>query len=447
MRYLPHTQKDIASMLKTVGVSSLDELFKQIPERCRLKKSIDLPEAMNEWELCRHMRYFSNMMATAPEYKIFIGAGCYEHHIPAVVSNLMNLQGFVTSYTPYQPEISQGTLQGLYEYQTMICEIFGMDVTNTSLYDGASALAEALLMAVRITGRKRVALSKSIHPHYREVVKTYLETPGFEISEIPFNETGKTDISCLSESENLAAVAVQSPNFFGCIEDLSIIAEVVHRDDIIFIVTFTEPLAYGIFKNPGSQDADIICGEGRSFGLSQYFGGMSLGIFASKMDYVRYMPGRIVGKTKDAEGKRGFVLTLATREQHIRREKATSNICTDQSLCALGAAQYLASLGKNGFRELAKINYNKSEYLKQKLRKSGFLLKFEGPTFNEFVIKYPNGFDSAYESLIERKIVAGLKIEDYYPDLERCCLLCVTETKTKDDIDNFVEELKSCLNP
>lgn len=350
---------------------------------------------------------------------------------------------FVTAYTPYQPEMSQGTLQAIYEYQTLVARLLGMETANASLYDGASALAEALLMAIRIARRNRVAIARTVHPSYRKVVRTYLASTGCELVELPYLADGKTDHSALNGTDDLAAVAIQSPNFFGCIEDLKPIGELVHDTGALFVVCFSEPLAYGLFKNPGVQGADIVCGEGQSFGIPQSFGGPGLGMFASKMKFVRSMPGRLVGLSKDIAGERGFVLTLATREQHIRREKATSNICTNGSLCALAAAMYMASLGGTGIREMAMLNHDKSEYLKRKLVGAGFKVPFPGPTFNEFTVEFPAGFESTYERLSEKKIVPGLSLEPYYPELPNHYLLCATEVRTKDDMDTLVTEITS----
>ena len=331
MRYLPHTSEDIASMLQKVGVDSIDALFATIPEDCRRKDDLNLPEPMSEWELNDHMNTLAGTMAVSPEYKVFLGAGSYDHYIPEAIKHLLMRSEVYTAYTPYQPEISQGTLQTIYEYQTLITRLLGMEVANASMYDGASSLAEALLMAIRITRRKKVAVSNAIHPLYRRVVQTYFAPTGYEIVEIPYLANGRTDLSALDNLEELAAVAVQSPNFFGCIEDLKEIGEKVHTaKKTLFVTCFTEPLAYGLLKSPGSLGADIVCGEGQSLGISRSFGGPGLGIFASLNKYVRNMPGRLIGQTVDKDGKRGFVLTLATREQHIRREKATSNICSNQ---------------------------------------------------------------------------------------------------------------------
>jgi len=443
MRYLPHTDDDISAMLKVVGVGSLEELFSTVPEDCRKKEPLDLPDPLTEWELNQHMASLAATMATMPEYKVFVGAGSYEHFVPSSVLSLLGRSEFVTSYTPYQPEVSQGTLQGIFEYQTLICRLLGMEVANASMYDGASALAEALLMATRISKKKKVAISRLIHPHYREVVKTYLWPKEYEVLELPYLKDGKTDLSALDGMTELAAIAIQSPNFFGCIEDLAALRKKASEREAMSIASFTEALAYGLLKNPGSYGVDIVCGEGQSLGIPQSFGGPSLGIFASKMNYIRSMPGRLVGKTADKDGKRGFVLTLATREQHIRRERATSNICTNQGLCAMGAAIYMASVGKNGLRELAKLNYDKAEYLKRRLEEAAFKIRFVSPTFNEFVVEFPSNFEQTYNRLLDQKIVAGLPLASYYPELTNCYLLGVTETKTKEDMDILVRGIES----
>ena len=441
MRYLPHTDEDIASMLRVVGADTLDDFFSTIPDDCRRPGDLDIPPALTEWELNDLMETLSNSVAISPEYKLFLGAGRYDHFIPASLTHLLGRSEFVTPYTPYQPEMSQGTLQAIYEYQTLTARLLGMEVSNASLYDGASALAEALLMAIRITRRKKVAVSSLIHPYYRRVVQTYFKPKGLKMVELPYLENGRTDLSQLDKLDDLAAVAVQSPNFFGCIEDLAAVGEKNREKDLIFITSFTEPLAYGLLKNPGSQGADIACGEGQSFGIPKWFGGPGLGMFAGKMKYVRSMPGRLVGKSTDKDGRNGFVLTLATREQHIRREKATSNICTNNSLCALAAAMYMASLGGTGIRELAKLNHDKSEYLKQALEKAGFKISFKSPTFNEFVVEFPANFETTYKRLLEKKVVVGLPLTPYYPELAGRYLICVTETKTKEEMDLLVEEL------
>lgn len=440
MRYLPHTQEDIRQMLAVLGLDSLDALFSLIPDSCRRTGEMDLPEPLTEWELSEQMAAVSGAVAVRPEYKLFLGAGNYDHHIPASVSYLLSRSEFVTSYTPYQPEMSQGTLQAIFEYQTLVSRLLGMEVANASIYDGASAMAEALLMAIRITRKTRVAISSAVHPLYRAVARTYLRATGFEIIELPVTETGVTDLAPIESIDSLAGVAVQSPNFFGCIENLKTAADLAHTKESLFITSFTEPMAYGLLKSPGGQGADIACGEGQSFGIPRSFGGPALGLFAAKLQYVRNMPGRLVGQTVDMEGKRGFVLTLATREQHIRREKATSNICTNNSLCALAAAMYMASIGGTGLKDLAKLNHDKCAYMKTALEAAGFDIPFKSPHFNELVVKFSS---KTYQRLLGKKIVAGLPLEPYYPKLSGHYLLCVTETTSKEDIDQLVKELSS----
>ena len=443
MLYLPHTSEDITSMLGAVGLKHLDDLFSTVPEDCRCKEDLNLPEALTEWELNEHMAGLSNKMAVFPEYKVFIGAGSYEHFIPASVSYLLSRSEFMTSYTPYQPEMSQGTLQAIYEYQTLAARLLGMEVATASHYDGATALAESLLMAVRITGRKKVAISSLVHPLYRRVIKTYFEPTGYEVLELAYLNIGLTDLSVLDGMDDLAAIAVQSPNFFGCIENLQAVGQKAHDMEALFVTSFTEALAYGLLKSPGSQGADIVCGEGQSLGIPRSFGGPALGMLATSKKYMRKLPGRLVGQTRDLDGKRGFVLTLATREQHIRREKATSNICTNNSLCALAAAMYMASVGGSGIRELAHLNHDKAEYLKSQLKAAGFNICFDTPTFNEFVVEFPPGFEATRARLLEQKIVPGLSLATYYPELANHYLLCVTETKSREDMDALVREVKS----
>ena len=442
MRYLPHTAEDIVAMLKAVGLDSLEGLFAHIPEDCRRREALNIPEDLTEWELNEHMDTLAGSMAVSPEYKVFLGAGSYEHHVPSAVSFLLGRSEFVTAYTPYQPEVSQGTLQAIYEYQTLATRLLGMEVANASQYDGASALAEAMLMAIRVSRQKTVAVSRAVHPLYRRVLQTYFEPTGLEIRELPYLDDGTTDLRPLKDMDDLAGVAVQSPNFFGCIENLEDIKQTLQNTKALLVACFTEPLAYGLYKNPGQCGADIACGEGQSLGIPRSFGGPALGMFASKMQYVRNMPGRLVGQTVDREGKRGHVLTLSTREQHIRREKATSNICTNHSLCALAAVMYMATLGGSGFRELAQLNYDRSEYLKSALARAGFKLPFSRATFNEFVVEFPAGFQKTYQRLLKKKMIAGLPLDAFYPELKNHYLLCVTETITRADMDALVREIK-----
>ena len=442
MRYLPHTPQDITAMLEAVGIDSLDGLFTHIPQDCRRKEALKIPEPLTEWELNDHMLTLADNMAVSPEYRVFLGAGSYEHHIPSAVSFLLGRSEFVTAYTPYQPEVSQGTLQAIYEYQTLTARLLGMEVANASQYDGASALAEAMLMSIRVSRKKTVAVSRAVQPLYRRVLETYFKPTDFGIKELPYLSDGTTDLSPLKDMDDLGGLAVQSPNFFGCMENLENIQQRLQGKTALLVVCFSEPLAYGIYKNPGQCGADIACGEGQSLGIPRSFGGPALGMFASKMKYVRNMPGRLVGQTVDLEGKRGHVLTLATREQHIRREKATSNICTNHSLCALAAVMYMAALGGTGFKKLAQLNYDKSEYLKSTLARAGFRIPFSRPTFNEFVVEFPANFKQTYQRLLKKKIIGGLPLAGYYPELKNQYLLCVTETMSRKDMDTFVEEIK-----
>jgi len=444
MRYLPHTPQEISAMLAAVGTGKLQDLFAHIPADCRRREPLNLQAPLSEWELDRHMDGLAATTAIQPGYMIFMGAGSYDHHIPEAIKQLLRRGEFYTSYTPYQPEVSQGTLQAIYEYQTLVTRLLGMEVANASMYDGASALAEALLMSLRITKRKKVALSGAIHPHYLQVVQTYLGPAGYEILRLPYGSDGRTDLNHLPPDGEFAAVAVQSPNFFGCMEDLQAVDRAVHADPkTLMVVGFNEPLAFGLYQAPGRLGADIVCGEGQSLGLPRSFGGPGVGLFACRQAYMRHMPGRLVGRTVDSQGRRGFVLTLATREQHIRREKATSNICTNQGLCATAVAMYMATLGGTGFRRLARLNYDKAAYLRNELHKAGVALPFGAPVFNEFVIRLDGESRKLYSQLIDKKIIAGLALDKCCPELENHYLLCVTETSSKADLDILVKEMTS----
>ncbi len=441
MRYLPHTQEDIKEMLKVTGHDSLDDLFNSIPEHCRFKGDLDLPDALTEWELDDHMEGLaSNMAAT----KVFIGAGSYRHHIPSALNYLLSRSEFATAYTPYQPEISQGTLQGIYEFQSMITGILGMDVCTASHYDCGTALAEAMLIALKKKKKtKKVAVSALVHPHHRQIINTYLNPSGYELIEIPYNQDGTTDLSALDAMEDVAAVAVQSPNFFGAIEDLTKVRAAADAKNALMVVSFTEALSYGLLKNPGSFGANLVCGEGQSFGISQSFGGPGLGILTGTKKLMRDLPGRLVGRAKDADGKEGFVLTLSTREQHIRREKASSNICSNNGLNAMAASMYLAFAGKKGLHELAVLNHDKAAFLKQTLEAAGFTAPFNTPFFNEFVLKAPPGFQAKRKQLeTDKGILAGLPLECYYPDMKDHYLFCATEVLSRQDIENLAKEVR-----
>ncbi len=443
MRYLPHTQDDIDSMLKKIGKSSIDSIFDSIPDKLKTKEPLDLPEALTEWELDDHMHNVEQSITASGLCTYFIGAGSYDHYIPHAVKYLVSRSEFMTAYTPYQPEVSQGTLQGIYEFQTMITRLTGMDVATASHYDCGTALAEALLIALKKKKKKKVAVSALIHPAHKQIINTYLNPAGYEMLEIPFDENGQTDFSKVPDDE-IAGIAVQSPNFFGNIEKMEQAKKACDEKKIFFVASFTEALSLGLLKPPGSFGADLVAGEGQSFGLAKSFGGPGLGLLAGTNKQMRNLPGRLVGKTKDTNGDRGYVLTLATREQHIRREKASSNICSNNGLNALTAAMYLASVGKTGIREIAQQNHDKAVYLRKKLSEAGFTFPFETPFFNEFIAKAPEGFVETRKRLIEdRCIYAGLDIGQYFPDFKDHYLFCATEKVKKEDMDNLALEVKA----
>lgn len=441
MQYLPHTQQDIDEMLKVVGVKSLDDLFPTIPKESKCTEELNLPKAMTEWELNAHMEEVACKMMCTSDYRVYLGAGSYEHYIPASVQYVVSRSEFVTSYTPYQPEMSQGTLQAIYEYQTLSGRLMGTDVSTASHYDGATALAEALLISARKNRKDKVAVSSLVHPNYRDVIRTYFKSSGIEVIELPYLPDGRTDLSKIDDLEGIGGVAIQSPNFFGCIEDLKTAIDKTHAKKAIFVAGFTEAIAYGILKSPGSLGADLVAGEGQSLGITRSFGGPGLGMLGSTKKLMRILPGRLAGRTKDLDGKDGFVLTLSTREQHIRREKATSNICTNNGLCAVTAAAFMSSIGGTGLKKLATLNHDKAEYLKAQFKAKGLKIPFESPTFNEFVVEMPEGFEEKYQFLLRKHIVAGLPLGKYYPELKNCYLFCATETKTKADMDILVKEV------
>jgi glycine dehydrogenase subunit 1 len=440
MRYLPHTEEDIRKMLDAIGVKKVEDLFQIIPKEVRLSKPLNLPEPLSEPDLLRHFRRLQ-----VPMTSNFLGAGAYHHFVPAVVPNLVSRSEFYTAYTPYQPEISQGTLQAIFEYQTLMCQLTGMEVSNASLYDGASSLAEAVLMAYRITKKKKVLLSQAIHPEYRRVIQTYIDPDQQEIILVPYKrDEGRTNEKILFDllKEDVSAVVIQSPNFFGVIEDLQPIGERVHGIGGLVIVGFSEAIAYGMMQPPGAMGADIVAGEGQSLGIPVSYGGPYLGIFTTQEKFVRNMPGRLVGETIDLEGKRGFVLTLATREQHIRRERATSNICTNEGLCALMATVYLSCLGKEGLKELAMMNFSKTEYAKRAVsRIRGCKLNFIAPTFNEFVLQIEKEPENVLGKLKKEGMIGGLPLGKFYPELDHHLLVTVTEMNKKEEIDRWAEAL------
>jgi glycine dehydrogenase subunit 1 len=444
MRYLPHTKEDIESMLKVAGSSCLEELFNCIPDNLKTKNGIDIPESLTEWELNSHMEEIASSNIACKDYKCFIGAGSYDHYIPAIIPYLISRSEFMTAYTPYQPEVSQGTLQGIYEFQTMVTELLGMDIATASHYDCGTALAEACLIALRKhRTSKKIAISSLVHPSHRQIINTYIRPTGYEIVEIGYTKDGLTDIKALEGMDDIAGIAVQSPNFFGNIEDLGAFKKIADNKKVLFIASFTEALAYGLLKNPGSFGADLVAGEGQSLGIAKSFGGPGIGLLAGTKKQMRNLPGRLIGKAKDANGDDGFVLTLATREQHIRREKASSNICSNNGLNAMTAAMYLATVGKIGIREIAQQNHDKAVYLKDSLVKAGFKSTFETPFFNEFVLKAPDNFEQKRTALINDKcIFAGMSLEPSYPELKQHYLFCATETLSKKDIDELAKEVQ-----
>jgi glycine dehydrogenase subunit 1 len=438
MRYLPNSPAERAAMLEATGHESIEELFAQIPDELKLRGRLNLPGPLSEPEVLEFFRHAAS--ESAHDYVSLLGAGAYSHYRPVSIDALISRGEFFTAYTPYQAEIAQGTLQAMFEFQTLMGQLTGMEVSNASLYDGSTATTEAALMAMRITRRARLVVARTVHPEYRQVLATYIRPQGTEIVEVSYSPSGQADLRQLEAAlqTETAAVVTQSPNFLGALEPVGEITELTHRNNSLLIVTIAEPLSLGIVKPP--VDADIVCGEAQSFGLPVSFGGPFLGFLATREKYLRQMPGRLVGQTQDTEGRRGFVLTLATREQHIRREKATSNICTNQSLCALAATIYLCLLGKKGLRTLAEHNLAKAHYAAQQLRTvPGMATPFAAPHFNEFVVRVPWHVEELLAALREEKIIGGLSLERFYPELANHLLVCVTETVGKTAIDRMVD--------
>jgi len=445
MNFIPHTKRDRQEMLKFLGLKSVDDLFVDIDKKLILKKNLDLPEAMSELELSRHMLALSEKNVEVIHNSCFLGAGAYNHFIPSVVNHVISRSEFYTAYTPYQPEVSQGTLQAIFEYQTMIANLTGMDVVNASVYDGASALAEASIMAANITHRDEIIISSTIHPEYRRVVKTYCDAHELILREVSFND-GITDLNNLKKviSDKSAAVFIQNPNFFGCIENVLDIEKICHDKKTLFVVNIVEPTSLGLLKAPGEYGVDIVTGEGQSFGNPLSFGGPYFGFMGTKEKYMRQIPGRLSGITVDSKGRRGFALTLQTREQHIRRERASSNICTNQALNALAAAVYLTTLGKSGLKEVSNLCYQKAHYAFENIKKiPGFKVVSNSPFYNEFVIKCPVAPKKLNEKLLEKNIIGGLDLGKHYPELKNAMLFCVTENNSKEEIDRLVKVLRS----
>lgn len=438
--YLPVTGEERRRMLETVGVKSIEELFVDIPSVVRCKDRLDLPGPLSEMELVRHMKALAGKNKNLDDYACFLGAGAYDHYVPGIINHILLRQEFYTAYTPYQPEVSQGTLQAIFEYQTMICELTGMEVSNASVYDGASALAEAVAMACQATRRGEVMLSRTVHPEAREVIKTYSRFSGVRVKELGY-QNGLTDLREAEEriDDQTSAIVVQNPNYFGALEDLAKLAELAHRHKALLIVS-ADPIALGLLKPPGETGADIVVGEGQPLGNSLSFGGPYFGFMATTEKLMRRLPGRIVGQTTDSEGNRGFILTLQAREQHIRREKATSNICSNQALCALAATVYLTVLGKKGLRRVAELCLQKAHYTYRSLLETGkFTPVFTAPFFKEFAVTSQEDTAVLNARLLENKIIGGHPLDEDYPELKNSLLIAITENRTRDEIDRLVK--------
>jgi glycine dehydrogenase subunit 1 len=441
MRYLPKSPAERSEMLAAIGVRSIDDLFSTIPERFRLREALKLPGGYSETEIIGYFK--ERARESSIGYTSFLGAGVYNHLRSVVTDTIIQRGEFLTSYTPYQAEISQGTLQAIFEFQTLICQLTGQEVANASMWDGSTATTEAVLMAERITRRRRILVARSLHPEYREVLTTYAKNSGLELEEISFGQDGTVNQKTLEATlrDDVAAVVVQSPNFFGVVEYTPTLADRVHSPGALLVVAVTEGVSLGLVRPPA--EADIVAVEAQSFGLAPSYGGPYVGVIATHEKLVRQMPGRLVGQAHDSSGRRGFVLTLAAREQHIRREKATSNICTNQALCALAATVHLTLLGKEGLRELAEQNHSKAHFaLKELERIPGVQRAFEGAFFNEFTIVLPRSVDSVNRQLLREKIIGPLSLDALYPELPNHALVCVTETITRADIERFAAEVR-----
>ena len=440
-RYLPMTKQDSEDMLKAIGVESIDELFADIPEQVRFKGEYNIKKAKSESALMMELAELAEKNADLKRNCSFLGAGVYDHYMPVIVDHVISRSEFYTAYTPYQPEISQGELQAIFEFQTMICELTGMEVANSSMYDGGTALAEAAMLSAGHTKRKKLLISEAVHPQAREVLKTYAKGQYLELETVPV-VNGVTDTDKLAEmmSAETAGFITQYPNFFGRIEDLSTMEKIIHEHKGMLIVS-SNPLALGVLTPPGKLGADIVIGDAQPFGIPAAFGGPHCGYFAVTKKLMRKVPGRLVGQTVDEDGKRGFVLTLQAREQHIRRDKATSNICSNQALNALAASVAMTALGKSGVKEMALQNIRKAHYAKEQLKDRGLSIAFEGPSFNEFVVKINGSVPNANKALLEKGFIGGYDLSKDYPELAGHMLVAVTELRTKEDIDTFAKEL------
>lgn len=446
-RFLPATEADKAQMLEKIGVKSTDELFSDIPEKVRLDRELDLKEPKNEYDLKKELSAMASKNANLQEYTSFLGAGVYDHFIPSVVDHVISRQEFYTSYTPYQPEMTQGELQAMFEFQTMVSEITGMPIVNSSLYDGGTAVVEAMYLANVQTKKSRLLVSKALHPEYRELVKTASKGKNIEIVEIDLVD-GRTDLDQLEKevNEDTAGVIVQYPNFLGQIEPLDKINEIVKSSPKAMMIVSSNPLALGYLTPPSEFGADIVVGDTQVFGIPAQLGGPHCGYFATTEKLMRKVPGRFVGETVDEDGQRGFVLALQTREQHIRREKATSNITSNQALNAVASSAAMSALGKNGVKEMSELNLQKSRYTKQQLEDAGIKAAFDGAFFNEFVVELNKPVKEVNEQLFEKGIVGGFDLGRIYPEFENHMLIATTEIRSKDEIDAFAKELGAINN-
>ena len=446
MPYILNTPNQIKLMLKEIGASSFDELYTHLPDEIKIKGNLNIPQGLSEHALRRSLQALAKDITSIEELNSFLGAGLYDHYIPAALKHLLYRSEFYTSYTPYQAECSQGVLQAIYEYQSYICILTGMDVTNASMYDGATALAEAILMSLRINKRNKILVAKSIHPEYRETLNTYLSGLDFKQEVLSFDKDGLLDLDYLKGriDGDISCLALQSPNFFGLIEDLEEISSLL-KEKGIMVVLVTNPLSLAIFKEPAELGADIVCGDGQVLGGSLNFGGPTFGFLATKKEYLRQLPGRIVGRTTDVQGRPAYCLTLQTREQHIRREKATSNICSNESLNTIGAAIYLSLLGRDGFKNVALWSLNLAHYLYEQLKEiKGIRLPFSNRFFNEFVWQIDKA-EKVSKKLMKKRILAGLLIGKFYPEMKNSILSACTEKKRPIDIDQFIASLKEVL--
>jgi glycine dehydrogenase subunit 1 len=445
VRYIPNSPEEREEMLRALGLGSAEELFDSIPADIILREPLKTPAALSETELLERFEALASKNSAARRPS-FLGAGAYSHYAPTIVDSLIQRSEFFTAYTPYQPEISQGTLQAIFEFQTLVCQLTGMDVANASMYDGSTAMAEAVLMAERVTRRSRVLVSDAVHPEYMRVAETYVAHAGIELLRLGIDEeTGRTtfDLDEAALDKSVAAVVLQSPNFFGCVEDLKAFAEKVHAAGALLVVVVTESASFGMLRSPGACGADIVVAEGQSFGVPVSFGGPYVGLFATREQYARQMPGRLAGVAYDREGRRGFVLTLATREQHIRREKATSNICTNEGLIALAATIYMTTMGRAGLQEVAAQCAQKAAYARRQIAAvEGFALPYSAPVFNEFVVRAPVEAAGLLRRLAsEHNVTGGLALSRYFPDRANDFLVCVTETNKRSEIDALVAGL------